>query len=147
MIADRAMFTHLHVRLRWSEVSRGGKLAVGGLLLVGAIVLVRALVNPLHWTEPMIHGWILRQAPLGSAPEVVYAVAEERGWQIRSDREGPSTERGRTHYPGVDGTRVLHVYLGGYRGLPFWADVDCFFGFTATEGLVDLRVRKMYDAL
>ncbi len=127
------------------------KLKAGWIELLGVIALISLVafgwwfMNPLYRSEEKVHSWMLGLAPLGTTVDDALHLARERGWEIRSDREFPA-EPARSHYSEVEGTRIVHLYLGGYR-VVFQVDLDAFWGFDEDGKLTDLKVRKMIDAL
>jgi hypothetical protein len=118
------------------------------LAVAGGIILLSALffLNPLHWPEGSIKNWLLWKAPLGSSISDVKALITHQGWRLENDWQGTNSPTSPTDYPYVTGTHILVAYLGHYQGIPWRADVDAFWGFDDQGRLIDLYVRKDYDA-
>lgn len=120
-------------------------LIVLGLVVIGLIWL--PIANPLRRTEPQIEAWLLRLAPPGTSHSQVLELIESRKWEIEASWYVKTLVDRDPDYPGVEGTQVVHIDLGGYRGFPWHVDVDCFWGFDDDEKLIDVNVRRMADSL
>ena len=93
-------------------------------ILMIALILVSACTNlPLRRSE-------------------VKAVIARNRWELKFDWKGTNNT-----LTEIRGTRIIFAYLGGYQGLPWHADVDAYWGFDENGKLIDLNVRKHYDAL
>jgi hypothetical protein len=53
------------------------------------------------------------------------------------------------HVHNTDCKRYLltRPYLGGYQGIPWKKDVECFWAFDEQDKLIDIFVEKQADAL
>jgi hypothetical protein len=113
-----------------------------GIFLFSAILFF----SPLRWPTGSIKNWLLGKAPLGSSVSEVKAVIAQQGWRLDLDWQGTNSLTSARDYPYVKGTHIINAYLGHYQGIPFRADIDAFWGFDDQGKLIDLHVRKDYDA-
>ena len=112
-------------------------------ILAIALILVVACTNlPLRRPRSDIQNWVLEKTPLGSSVEDVRSVIAGNRWKVNLDWKGTNNT-----LTEVQGTQIIGAYLGGYQGLPWHADVDAYWGFDDDGKLIDLNVRKYYDAL
>ena len=95
-------------------------------------------------SESEIRDWLLGLVPIGSTYSEVQELIEKTNWEFRAARTQDPVNDILT-YP-VDGVHIVHVYLGGYQGVPWHVDVDCIWGFDEEKKLLDLLVRRMEDA-
>lgn len=116
------------------------------VVLVAVVLASWRLSNPLRGTEAQIQEWLFEQVPLRSSVADLRRTIEDKGWRELTDWTGTETEETRTYYPGVPGTTILQVELGGYLGFPWPVDVDSFWGFDQDGQLIAIRVRKMADS-
>lgn len=116
-------------------------------LPVIAFVLIAAAVavisNPLRRSDEAIRTWLLNSVPAGSSIEHLTSVAGERGWRVKSGWDGTQPQ---ADWGGIDGAHIVWVYLGGYRNI-FRTDLDSFWSFDENGRLVDVKTRRMTDAL
>jgi len=98
-------------------------------------------------SERHIHDSLLRDTPVGTGYSQVLEHVKQRGWFQGEVSNGyrPWTEPGavRTEV----GKKTIVAYLGGYRGLPWWKDVHCYYSFDNNDLLLDVFVEKEADAL
>lgn len=115
-------------------------LSLSAALLIIAFIV---LSNPLRRSDKALHVWLLKCIPVGSGFERLQSVAKQKGWRINSVWDGgkPDSDGG-----GMDSAKVAWVYLGGYRNV-FHTDLDSFWAFDAAGRLVDVKTRRMTDAL
>jgi hypothetical protein len=123
-------------------MKRFAKLAA---LTATAVIVVAAsvlLLNPLRRSDASVHAYLLQQVPAGSTLEALQRVAKREGWRINNTwSRGPHSDWG-----GIDGATVAWIYLGGYWNL-FRTDLDSFWAFDERGKLIDVRIRRMTDAL
>ena len=110
----------------------------------GAAIVV---YNPLWRSEASIEAGLRKHVPSGTLIDSVRVFITQNGWRLDHQWAGSPPSRRADDYPGVDGENVLFVYMGGYQGLPWHADVESFWGFDAAGRLSDIHVRKTYDGL
>jgi hypothetical protein len=123
-------------------VKRPVKLAALGTIVVIAAVASIWLLNPLRRSDASVHAYLLEQVPPGSTLDTLRSVAQREGWRINNTwPRGPHSDWG-----GIDGDTVAWIYLGGYWNL-FRTDLDSFWAFDDSGKLVDVRIRRMTDAM
>ena len=104
--------------------------------------------NPLWRSEASIEAGLRKHVPSGTLIDSVRVFITHKRWRLDHEWAGsPPSGGARNDYPGVNGEKVLFVYMGGYQGLPWHADVESFWGFDAAGRLTDIHVRKTYDGL
>jgi hypothetical protein len=113
-----------------------------GISLLGAFLFF----SPLRWPTDSIKNWLLGKASLGSSVSEVKTIIAQQGWRSDLDWQGTNSLASPRDYPYVKGTHIINAYLGHYQGIPFRADIDAFWGFDDQGKLIDLYVRKDYDA-
>ena len=116
-------------------------IAVLSVGVIGASFV--SLSNPLRRSDESVREWLLESVPVGSSEETLMAVAEQKGWTVNSVWDGYSLH---SDWGGIDGSRVAWIYLGGYRNL-FRTDLDSFWAFDESGRLMDVKTRRMTDAL
>lgn len=114
------------------------------VVFVGIIsTSVALLSNPLRRSDENVRAWLLESVPVGSAEDHLMAVATQKGWRVNSVWDG---YRPHSDWGGIDGARIAWVYLGGYRNI-FCTDLDSFWAFDESGRLIDVKTRRMTDAL
>ena len=112
--------------------------------LAGAVALVLVAIHPLWFrSEAGVRSWLLRKVPVGSTVEQLKTVASAEGWRVDGTWSGDDPH---ADWGGISGSTIVFTYLGGYR-LIFSVDYDSFWAFDTNGRLVDVRVRRMVDAL
>jgi hypothetical protein len=110
------------------------------IVATGAVLFAS---NPLRWPDSAIHSWLLREVPKGSDLRQLKTVAKARGWRINGEWHGNEPH---ADWGGISGHTIAWIYLGGYRSI-FRVDFDSFWAFDEQGRLVDVRLRRMVDAL
>lgn len=113
-------------------------------LIVAATILLK---NPLRKSQDEIQNMILSELPLGTSIDEVKSYIVKNGWDLEYEWEGKPSKAPEDQYPGVKGRHIIGAYLGHYQGLPWRVDIDAYWGFDSDNKLIDLRIRKMADAL
>jgi hypothetical protein len=106
-----------------------------------------AWLYPLWLSAPEVRSWILKQVPLGSSVEQVERLIRDREWIRNYEWKSQPSQSSEKLYPGVRGGWIIGADLGGYRGVPFYVDLDAYWGFDESGKLIDLKVRRVVDAL
>ena len=115
--------------------------ALASILAMVAVAWV-IFSNPLRRSDTSVHAYLLARVPQGSTLDALRDVSAHQGWRINS-----TWERGlHSDWGGIDGATVAWIHLGGYRNL-FRTDLDSFWAFDEQGKLVDVRIRRMTDAL
>jgi hypothetical protein len=123
---------------------RRRRVICGAVILVGTVALVVVAMHPLWYlSEAGVRSWLLQKVPEGSSVEQLKAIASTEGWRVESTWSGSEPH---ADWGGIDGSTIVWIYLGGHR-LVFRVDYDSFWAFDTDGRLVDVRVRKMVDAL
>jgi hypothetical protein len=121
------------------------------VILVSVLVIAVALMScsssslP-RWSEQNIRERILRDTPRGSTYTTVLNFVKKQGWSMAEQPGGYEIPKFGTTPARVVGKRTIKAYLGGYRGLPWHVDVDCFWAFDDQDKLIDVFVDKQTDA-
>jgi HAMP domain-containing protein len=97
-------------------------------------LVVLPISNPLRRSEEQIAAYLLEQTPPGTARSEVYALANEKGWNLGGSIGGEP--------PGSIG-----IDLGYYQGVPFRVEVFTYWVFDANDRLQTVKVYKLWDAL
>jgi hypothetical protein len=103
--------------------------------------LVFLVSSPLRWPEFALRSWLLAVVPPNSTEIQLANAATQHGWRLNNSWNG---HQANSDWGGIDGAKVVWIHLGGYQSI-FRADVDSFWAFDEKGGLVDVRIRKMYD--
>jgi hypothetical protein len=114
------------------------------LTAVSAVLAVTAVLcaNPLRRSDASVRAYLLRQVPPGSSIDTLRAVAQHEDWKIENTwSRGPHSGWG-----GIDGATVAWIYLGGYWSA-LRTDLDSFWAFDDRGKLIDVRLRRMTDAI
>jgi len=94
-----------------------------------------------------IRAHLLRETPKGSTYSTVLNYVKKQGWSVAEQSGGYEIPKFGQVPARVVGKRTIKAYLGGYRGLPWHVDVDCFWAFDDHDKLIDVFVDKEADAL
>ena len=137
MVGRPLNFTVRHPPLstRWGRLAFAASLAAVGILIYAT--------NPLLLPDYGVHKWLLWEVPPGATVEDLKRVAQARGWKINNSWRGDLPG---ANWGGISGATVVWIYLGGYRIL-FRTDLDSFWAFDSSGRLIDVRTRRMTDAL
>ena len=111
------------------------------LALVAAACAV--VSNPLRRSDEAVHTWLLKSVPPGSDIKQLMSVADQKGWKVNSVWNG---DHPHADWGGIDRAQIAWVYLGGYWNV-FRTDLDSFWTFDETGHLIDVKTRRMTDAL
>ena len=114
------------------------------------------LINPLLRTEAGIRRYVLRNIPIGSSMEYSLDVINYKMWDLRIINENwgvvlhptlnfPMRKTPSNRFP-VIGEQHIRVHLGGYFFI-LRADVTAYFAFDENGKLIDVFIRKEWDAL
>jgi hypothetical protein len=98
-------------------------------------------------SESSIREQLLRDAPQGSSYSTILDYVKKRGWSVVEQPTGLETKNIGVQPNRVVGKRVIKAYLGGYRGISWWVDVNCFWAFDEHDKLIDIFIEKQADAL
>jgi hypothetical protein len=104
-------------------------------------------INLQRQSEPEIRERILKKVPLGSSVKNVETFIASQGWKQKYNWQGTPSDISEHYFPGVKGGHIIGADLGRFRGFPWGGYVDAFWGFDSRGKLIDLHVRKGYDAL
>ena len=96
--------------------------------------------------EYSIRERILRDTPQGSSYSTVLNYVKRHGWSVEEHSVGYEIHRFGNVPARVVGKRTINAYLGGYRDLPWYVDVDCNWAFDQNDTLIDVFVDKQVDA-
>lgn len=99
----------------------------------------------LYLSEDKIHTRLLTSTPIGSSRDDVKEYIWKTKFQIEDEADNPFEERDRPH--NKIGESYMEVYLGGYRGIPFWCDVTAYWVFDSNDRLLHVDIWKCYDSL
>ena len=80
-----------------------------------------------------------------SSIDHLMSVSNQRGWRVNGMWQGNQPQF-HSDWVGIDGANVVWVYLGGYWSV-FRTDLDAFWVFDEAGHLVDVKTRRMTDAL
>lgn len=123
-------------------------------IMIACVCLCEVPPNPLWRSQRDLRVWVLKQAPLGSTIDQVKTLIRKRRWTVVGEWQGrPSNVSSAVpypkvkDYPAVKGEHFIHADLGSYQGIPFRVGVDAHWGFDSAGRLVDLRIRKVPEAL
>jgi hypothetical protein len=122
-------------RTRWVRLALVASVAAVGILIYAS--------NPLLLPDGAVHKWLLWEVPPGATVEDLKRIAHARGWRIQNSWRG---DQPGAAWAGISGATVVEIYLGGYRIL-FRTDLDSFWAFDSSGHLIDVRTRRMTDAL
>jgi hypothetical protein len=120
-------------------------LSIAILSLVVVAVAVVSYSNPLRRSDERLHSWLLTEVPVGSNMERLLSVAQQNEWRVNGTWEGNRPES-HSDWGGIDGATVVWIYLGGYWNI-FRTDIDSFWAFDEASHLVEVKTRRMTDAL
>ncbi len=119
------------------------------VLLVPVLVMGVALMScsglP-HRSEQNIRERILRDIGQGSTYASVLDFVKKQGWSVGEQSGGYEIPKFGQTPARVVGKRTIKAYLGGYQGLLWHKDVDCYWAFDNQDKLIDVFVDKQTDA-
>jgi hypothetical protein len=124
-------------------MKRSWKIAWLTISFVVVAIAIVMLLNPLRLPDKALHRWLLMTVPIGSDIEHLQKVAQEQEWRINSMWDG---NRPHSDWGGIDGAKIVFVYLGGY-GNHFKTNLDSFWAFDEAGHLIDVKVRRLYTYL
>jgi hypothetical protein len=123
-------------------LKRPAKLAAFAAIAITAAATLAFVLNPLRGSDASVHAYLLDRVPPGSTLETLQGVAQREGWRVNGTwQRGPDSDWG-----GIDGATVAWIYLGGYWNV-FRTDLDSFWAFDEQGRLLDVRIRRMTDAI
>lgn len=123
-------------------------LTILALIVIFVLAAIHSFKVPVWRDQPAIESWVRSQIPLGTPVTSARSQIRSHGWKIESEW---AQNQPMPSYGTAQGTHVIHAALGSYWFGSYWlifsTDYDAFFGFDNTGNLVEVRVRKMVDAL
>ena len=125
-------------------MTRAAKIGAAIAVLAVLIGIAVRIYNPLWRSATAIEAGLRSAAPEGTSIDSVRSLITQSGWRVEHEWSW-STPTSPADL-GVTGDRILFVSMGGYQGIPWHADVDSFWGFDRAGNLMDIHVRKSYDA-
>jgi hypothetical protein len=127
----------------WKDRMKG---CVFFVAVLGLIALMSCSSSLPRRSEQSIRQRILRDTPIGSSYVVVLDFAKKKDWPIIEQSAGYEIQEFGKAQGKIVGKRVIRAYLGGYQGLPWRKDVDCYWAFDEHDKLIEVFVDKQADA-
>ena len=111
-----------------------------GLVFIAIAGIIIYYARPIiYHSEEDIHNKLLKDTPIGSDKKQVLEYVKKKGYTFDPNEQGSMDEKWGNNY--------MRVYLGHYQGIPWRCDVDGAWIFDTNEKLINIDVRKEYDAL
>jgi hypothetical protein len=119
----------------------------GFVFLLGVLTLALMGCSLPRRSEQDIRKKLLRETPPGTPYQTVLDYVRKQGWPVTEEPRGYEVKRLGSTPAKIVGKRTIKAYLGGYQGMPWKKDVECFWAFDEQDKLIDIFVEKQADAL